>query len=218
MTPFKSVTGVVVPLARTNVDTDQIIPKQFLKSLKRTGFGDFLFDAWRYLDEGSLDKTANERKINHDFVLNQPDFQGASILLTLDNFGCGSSREHAVWALLEYGIRCVIASGFSDIFYSNCFQNGLLPVRLDKKTVDCLFDRVTENPGLSLTVDLETETIQFPDAEPIAFSVEPFRRHCLLHGLDEIELTLAHTDSIRAYEMKQKAVAPWLFVDLEKEH
>lgn len=214
MKPFTSLTGVVLPLALTNVDTDQIIPKQFLKSLKRTGFGDYLFDAWRYLDEGSLDKTMNERKINYDFILNQPAFQDARILLALDNFGCGSSREHAVWALEGYGIRCVIAPSFADIFHNNCFKNGLLPIILDKKIIKFLFEQIEKSPGLTLKVDLETETITLPN-KLINFNIEPFYKRCLLNGLDEIELTLAQADSIRAYEAKRKVVTPWLFTDIE---
>ncbi len=206
--------GLVVPLDRANVDTDAIIPKQFLKSVQRTGFGPNLFDEWRYLDHGEPGMDPRSRRPNPDFVLNQPRYQGASILLARDNFGCGSSREHAVWALQDYGIRVVIAPSFADIFYNNCFKNGVLPIVLDAATVDRLFEEVQAQPGYRLQVDLERQRITLPSGEEIAFEIDAFRRHCLLQGLDEIGLTLQHADEIRAYEERRRREAPWLFAEL----
>jgi len=211
MKPFTTLVGMVVPLDRANVDTDQIIPKQFLKSIRRTGFGENLFDAWRFLDEGSMGQTPNERKINRQFVLNQPRYQGASVLLARANFGCGSSREHAVWALDEYGIRCVIAPSFADIFFNNCFKNGLLPIVLDEKIVNKMFAEIDKNPGYAVTIDLPSQTVQLPDGSRIAFAIEANRKECLINGLDEIGMTLQSADVIRAYESKQRARRPWLF-------
>ena len=213
MQPFTKIVGRVAPLERSNVDTDQIIPKQYLKSIGRTGFGDNLFDGWRYLDEGAPGVTQNERRINHEFVLNRPCFQGASVLLAGANFGCGSSREHAVWALEEYGFRCIIAASFADIFYGNCFKNGVLPVVLDAGTISRLFAEVEGNDGYSLTVDLEAQTIVTPAGERFGFEVDAFRRHCLLNGLDDIDLTLADSSAIAAYEAGRRSRAPWLFVE-----
>ena len=214
MKPFRKLTGVVLPLERAHVDTDQIIPKQFLKSIGRTGFADNLFDAWRYLDEGQPGQTPNERQLNHEFILNQPTYQDAKILLALENFGCGSSREHAVWALAEYGFRCVIAPSFADIFHSNCYKNGVLPIALDAPVIQQLFARIKAAPGLSFTVDLEQERIQIAPDETIPFKIQPFYKNCLLQGLDEIALTLECADQIRAYEVKQQVRTPWLFADL----
>ncbi len=211
MEKFTKMTGIVAPLDRANVDTDAIIPKQFLKSVERTGFGPNLFDAWRYLDHGEPGMDNNARPINPDFVLNRPRYRGASVLLTRKNFGCGSSREHAPWALLDYGFRVIIAPSFADIFYNNCFKNGILPIVLDEATVGELFREVWAEEGCRLTVDLENQTIARADGRTIAFDIEPFRKHCLLQGLDEIGLTLQHADEIRAYERRRKAQAPWLF-------
>ncbi|GAB4168792.1 MAG: 3-isopropylmalate dehydratase small subunit [Geothermobacteraceae bacterium] len=211
MEKFTRLTGLVAPLDRPNVDTDAIIPKQFLKSIKRTGFGPYLFDEWRYLDHGEPGMDCTSRPRNPDFVLNQPRYQGASILLTRRNFGCGSSREHAPWALLDYGFRVIIAPSFADIFRGNCFKNGILPVELDEETVQRLFEQVEANEGYRLTVDLEQRRIETPTGEIIPFEVDEFRRHCLLEGLDEIGLTLQHADAIRAYEQRRKEEAPWLF-------
>ena len=197
MTPFTTHTGLVAPLDRANVDTDQIIPKQFLKSIKRTGFADALFAAWR-----------------HDpaFVLNQPRYQGASILLARKNFGCGSSREHAPWALIDYGFRCVVAPSFADIFYNNCFKNGLLPVVLSEAEVDGLFHDAAAFPGFRLVVDLDAQTVSTTDhAKTFRFEVDAFRKYCLLNGLDDIGLTLRHADKIREFEARRKAQHPWYF-------
>ncbi len=214
MEKFERLNGLVVPLDRANVDTDAIIPKQFLKSVQRSGFGPNLFDEWRYLDHGEPGMDPAGRRPNPDFVLNQPRYQGASILLARDNFGCGSSREHAVWALLDYGIRVVIAPSFADIFYNNCFKNGVLPIALDAATVDRLFAAVADNPDYRITVDLVRQRITLPDGEEIPFEIDAFRRDCLLAGLDEIGLTLQHADEIRAYEERRRREAPWLFVEL----
>ena len=201
--------GIVCPLDRSNVDTDQIIPKQFLKSIKRTGFGANLFDEWRYLDEGYPGQDNSKRPINPDFILNQPRYQGANILLARKNFGCGSSREHAPWALEEYGFRTVIAPSFADIFYNNCFKNGLLPIALDADIVDSLFKELTD--GYLLTVDLASQTITTPNGKTISFSVDENRKFRLLNGLDDIGLTLQYADEIRAYEVERAKRAPWLF-------
>ena len=210
MRPFREHAGVVAPMDRANVDTDQIIPKQFLKSIRRTGFGDNLFDAWRYLDEGAIGMNANERRLNHDFVLNQPRYAEASILLARHNFGCGSSREHAVWALLEYGIRCVIAPSFADIFATNSQQNGLLLVTLDAATVDALFAKVEAVTGFELRVDLPAQTIT-GEGFATRFEIEPQRKRLLTEGLDDIGLTLRHADAIRAFEAQHRRRAPWVF-------
>ena len=211
MKAFNTFTGIVVPLDRANVDTDAIIPKQFLKSIKRSGFGPNLFDEWRYLDEGQPDADNSQRPLNKSFVLNQQRYQGASILLARDNFGCGSSREHAPWALEDYGFRVIIAPSFADIFFNNCFKNGLLPIVLPEDTVDQLFKDVEAVPGYQLTVNLEKQAIEKANGEVVAFDVDVFRKHCLLNGLDDIGLTLQHTDDIKAYETKRKKEAPWLF-------
>jgi 3-isopropylmalate/(R)-2-methylmalate dehydratase small subunit len=205
MQPFVHLDGLVVPLDRANVDTDQIIPKQFLKSIKRTGFGPNLFDSWRYL------RSADERRPNPDFVLNFPRYQGASILLTRENFGCGSSREHAPWAMLDFGLRVVIAPSFADIFYSNSLKNGLLPVVLNTREADQLFRETEASPGYRLKVDLERQTVATPSGEQFEFAIEPFHKNCLLKGLDEIALTLEHAEEITAFETKRRAEQPWLF-------
>ena len=210
MTPFTVLTGLVAPLDRANVDTDQIIPKQYLKSIRRTGFGDYLFDAWRFEDEGDIGMTPNERTINRSFVLNQPRYQGAQILVAGPNFGCGSSREHAVWALSEYGFRCVIAPSFADIFHSNCFKNGLLPVVLPKETVDELMAGAADG-GFELTVDLPAQTVTLPDGRSIGFDIDPNRKRMLVEGLDDIGLTLAEADAIRRFETGHRQRMPWLF-------
>jgi 3-isopropylmalate/(R)-2-methylmalate dehydratase small subunit len=211
MNPFTRIDGLVAALDRPNVDTDAIIPKQYLKSVKRSGFGPNLFDDWRYLEPGEPGHDHSRRKLNPDFVLNQPRYAGAQILLGRENFGCGSSREHAVWALEDAGFRVVIAPGFADIFFNNCFKNGVLPVVLDAATMDRLFAEVVKTEGYRLQVDLEAQTITTPGGERIAFAVDGFRKYCLLNGLDDIGLTLQHADDIRAYEARRKQEAPWLF-------
>jgi 3-isopropylmalate/(R)-2-methylmalate dehydratase small subunit len=211
MEKFVRLNGLVAPLDRPNVDTDAIIPKQFLKSIKRTGFGVNLFDAWRYLDAGEPGMDNSGRALNTAFVLNQARYAGAQILLARENFGCGSSREHAPWALMDYGFRAVIAPSYADIFFNNCFKNGLLPVVLDAGAVDQLFREVEPAPGYRLTVDLDQQTVTTPAGTSFAFDIEPFRRHSLLHGLDEIALTLRHADDIRAFEAQRRADQPWLF-------
>jgi 3-isopropylmalate/(R)-2-methylmalate dehydratase small subunit len=211
MQPFRVLTGLVAPLDRANVDTDSIIPKQFLKSINRSGFGPNLFDAWRYLDRGEPGVENAKRPLNPEFALNQPRYRGAQILLARRNFGCGSSREHAPWALLDYGFRAVIAPSYADIFFNNCFKNGLLPVVLSEHDVDRLFHETAAFPGFSLTIDLERQTVAMADgAQVFGFDVEPFRKHCLLNGLDEIGLTLQHADEIRTFEAKHLAERPWL--------
>ncbi len=211
MDPFVTHTGLVAPLDRANVDTDAIIPKQFLKSIKRSGFGPNLFDAWRYLDQGEPGMDASKRPLNPEFVLNEPRYRGASILLARKNFGCGSSREHAPWALADYGFRALIAPSYADIFFNNCFKNGLLPIVLPESKVDRLFDDTRAFPGFRLTIDLAGQTIATADgALVIAFDVDPFRKHCLLNGYDDIGLTLQHADEIRAFEAKRLAEQPWL--------
>src|SRR3954470_23650916 len=203
--------GLVAPIDREHVDTDAIIPKQFLKSIKRSGFGPNLFDAWRYLDHGEPGKDDSKRPLNPDFVLNQPRYQGASILLARRNFGCGSSREHAPWALADYGFRAIIAPSYADIFFTNCFKNGLLPIVLPESQLDRLFADVAAFPGYKLTIDLDRQLISTPDGSlTFPFEVDAFRRHCLLNGLDDIGLTLEHADEIRAYEAKHLAAQPWL--------
>ena len=211
MEKFTTLTGIVVPLDRANVDTDAIIPKQFLKSIKRSGFGPNLFDEWRYLDHGEPDMDNSNRPLNKDFVLNKPRYRGASILLARDNFGCGSSREHAPWALEDYGFRVIIAPSFADIFFNNSFKNGLLPIVLDEEIVDQLFRETEAQEGYQLTVDLESQTISRPSGKTTSFDVDPFRKHCLLNGLDDIGLTLQHVADIKTYEEKRRQQAPWLF-------
>lgn len=211
MQAFTILDGLVAPLDRANVDTDAIIPKQFLKSIERTGFGENLFDEWRYLDHGEPGMDVSKRPVNPDFVLNQARYRGAEILLARRNFGCGSSREHAPWALYENGFRALIAPSFADIFYNNCFKNGLLPVVLDEDTVDTLFKQVEATPGYRLNVNLEAQTVTAPGGESYGFEVDAFKKHCLLNGLDEIGLTLQYSDEIRAYEARRREQAPWLF-------
>jgi len=211
MEKFAQLDGLVVPLDRANVDTDAIIPKQFLKSVKRSGFGPNAFDEWRYLDHGEPGMDNSKRPLNPDFVLNQPRYQGAQILLARENFGCGSSREHAPWALEDYGFRAIIAPSFADIFFNNCFKNGLLPIRLAAEQVDALFKAVEAAPGYRLKIDLERQTITAPDGTVYPFEVEAFRKHCLLNGLDDIGLTLQHVDEIAAFEAKHRAAQTWLY-------
>ncbi len=211
MRKFTQHTGIAAPLDRANVDTDMIIPKQFLKSIKRAGFGPNLFDELRYLDEGQPDQDCSGRPLNPDFVLNKARYQGTSVLLARENFGCGSSREHAPWALDDFGIRVVIAPSFADIFYNNCFKNGLLPIVLPEVQVDQLFREVEAAEGYELTVDLERQVVVTLAGEEFAFEVDAFRKHCLLNGLDDIGLTLQHADEIKAYEARRRQEAPWLF-------
>jgi 3-isopropylmalate/(R)-2-methylmalate dehydratase small subunit len=212
MQKFEKLTGLVAPLDRANVDTDAIIPKQYLKSIKRTGFGPTLFDDWRYLDPGEPGMDHSQRRINPEFVLNQPRYQGAQILLARDNFGCGSSREHAPWALVDYGFRAIIAPSYADIFYNNSFKNGLLPIVLGRDAVDQLFKECAATPGYKLTVDLVAQTVTSPSDTTFKFEIDAFRRHCLLNGLDDIGLTLQHVAEIKAYEERRRQEAPWLFV------
>ncbi|MGQ3053410.1 MAG: 3-isopropylmalate dehydratase small subunit [Roseateles sp.] len=202
--------GLVAPMDRDNVDTDAIIPKQFLKSIKRSGFGPNLFDEWRYLDHGEPGQDPASRKPNPDFVLNQPRYQGASVLIARSNFGCGSSREHAPWALQQYGFRAILAPSFADIFFNNCFKNGLLPIVMPASAMNQLFDEVKAFPGYLLVVDLPRQVVVKPDGAELPFDIEPFRKECLIGGLDEIGLTLQHTDKIRAYEAARIAAKPWL--------
>ncbi len=212
MRAFTLLDGLVVPLDRANVDTDAIIPKQFLKSIKRSGFGPNLFDEWRYLDHGEPGQDASKRPKNPDFVLNQPRYQGAQVLLARENFGCGSSREHAPWALEDFGLRALIAPSFADIFYNNCFKNGVLPIVLDAAIVDQLFRETEATLGYALHVDLERQTVTTPGGESFGFDVDAHRKYCLLNGLDDIGLTLQQADKIKAYEERRKMEAPWLFV------
>ena len=211
MDAFTHLDGLVLPLDRANVDTDAIIPKQFLKSIKRSGFGPNLFDEWRYLDQGEPGKNNENRPLNPDFVLNQERYQGATILLARENFGCGSSREHAPWALADYGFRCVIAPSFADIFFNNCFKNAILPVVFNEKIVDDLFSQVFSQIGFRLNVDLPEQTVALPGGQKLSFEVEPFRKHCLVNGLDDIGLTLEKAEAIKQYEQRRKTEAPWLF-------
>lgn len=211
MKPFTTLHGLVVPLDRANVDTDAIIPKQFLKSIKRSGFGPYAFDEWRYLDRGEPDMDCSKRPLTPDFVLNQPRYRGASILLARENFGCGSSREHAPWALEDYGFRAIIAPSFADIFYSNCFKNGILPIVLASDQVDRLFAEVDAHAGYRLEVDLGTQTVTTPAGERIRFDVDSEQKNRLLNGLDDIGLTLQFTEQIKAYETRRKSEVPWLF-------
>jgi 3-isopropylmalate/(R)-2-methylmalate dehydratase small subunit len=210
MQAFTLHTGLVAPMDRANVDTDAIIPKQFLKSIARSGFGPNLFDEWRYLDKGEPGQDAALRKPNPDFVLNQPRYSGASVLLCRQNFGCGSSREHAPWALEQYGFRALIAPSYADIFFNNCFKNGLLPIQLPEAVVSRLFDEVAAFPGYRLTIDLPRQVVVKPDGEEIPFEVQAFRKYCLVNGFDDIGLTLRHADKIRAFEAERLAKMPWL--------
>lgn len=211
MQKFSVETGIVIPMDRPNVDTDAIIPKQFLKSIKRTGFGPNLFDELRYLDEGKPDQDSSQRPENPDFVLNQARYRNASVLLARRNFGCGSSREHAPWALEDFGFRVIIAPSFADIFYNNCFKNGLLPVVLSEEVVEQLFRETEADEGYQLAVDLEAKTVTTPSGESFGFEVDDFRRHCLLNGLDDIGVTLEDADAIKDYEASRRQSAPWLF-------
>jgi 3-isopropylmalate/(R)-2-methylmalate dehydratase small subunit len=211
MQAFTQLNGLVAPLDRANVDTDAIIPKQFLKSIKRSGFGVNAFDEWRYLDHGEPGMDNSKRQINPDFVLNQARYQGASILLTRENFGCGSSREHAPWALEDYGFKVIIASSYADIFYNNCFKNGMLPIVLTADIVDTLFKQVAVTPNYKLQVDLAAQTVSTPSGEAFSFSVDAFRKHCLLNGLDDIGLTMQHQDKIKAFEARHQQAQPWLY-------
>ncbi|WP_319240533.1 3-isopropylmalate dehydratase small subunit [uncultured Propionivibrio sp.] len=211
MEKFNRLEGLVAPLDRVNVDTDAIIPKQFLKSIKRSGFGPNLFDEWRYMDVGQPGQDCSARPKNPNFVLNQERYRGASILLSRKNFGCGSSREHAPWALLDYGFRVILAESFADIFFSNCFKNGVLPIVLPANEVEALFQLVNVTPGFKLVVDLSAQTVVCPDGHTIPFSVDPFRKECLLNGWDDIGLTLRHADKIGEYEERRRAEQPWLF-------
>ena len=214
MMPLVKLTGLVAPLDRSNVDTDAIIPKQFLKSIRKTGFGPNLFDAWRYLDEGYPEQEVSARPKNPDFVLNQARYQGAEILLTRENFGCGSSREHAPWALGDFGFRVIIASSFADIFFNNCFKNGLLPIVLPKDSIDQLFLETNAQPGYRLVVDLTEQLVTTPTGMVLPFTVDEFRRYCLLNGLDDIGLTLLHQEDIKRYEQRRKQHEPWIFEEM----
>ncbi len=215
MQAFDIVTGLVAPLDRANIDTDAIIPKQYLKSVQRSGFGPNLFDDWRYLDHGEPGMDHSTRRLNPDFILNLPRYQGAKILLARANFGCGSSREHAVWALTDAGFRCVIAPSFADIFFNNAFKNGLLPLVLPDDVVELLFAEVAEQTGYHLTVDLPQQTVITPSQKRLTFRIDAARKQRLVEGLDDIALTLAHADTIRAYEDRRRQEAPWLFAPLE---
>ena len=214
MEAFKTVKGVVLPIDRSNVDTDAIIPKQYLKSVARSGFGANLFDEWRYLDHGEPGQEHSNRPINTDFVLNEKRYTGAEVLLARSNFGCGSSREHAVWALHDYGIKVIIASSFADIFFNNCFKNGLLPLVLSEDAIDVLFESIKDEPGYMLGVDLESQTIITPDGMQHSFDIESFRKYCLINGFDDIDLTLRHKKNISEFEATHKQRMPWLFEDI----
>ncbi|MPZ43500.1 MAG: 3-isopropylmalate dehydratase small subunit [Betaproteobacteria bacterium] len=211
MDKYQSREGLVVPLDRANVDTDAIIPKQFLKAIGRSGFGPNLFDEWRYLDHGEPGMDNGKRPLNPDFVLNQPRYRGAQVLVARENFGCGSSREHAPWALQDYGFTTIIAPSFADIFFNNCFKNGLLAIVLDARVVDQIIKEAQATPNYRLAVDLDSQTITTPGRQELRFDVDPFRKHCLLNGLDEIGLTLERADEIRAFEARHEAAQPWLF-------
>jgi len=211
MQKFIKVTGVVAPMDRPNVDTDAIIPKQYLKSIKRSGFGPNAFDDWRYLDPGAPDIDNSTRRVNPDFILNNAPYDASTILIARENFGCGSSREHAVWALEDFGFRAVIAPSFADIFFNNSFKNGMLPIVLDAEIVESLFMKVESKKGFEITVDLQKQVVITEDGEEYAFEVNAFRKHCLLNGLDDISLTLQHAEEIKSYEEKTKQTAPWLF-------
>ncbi|GDX53770.1 3-isopropylmalate dehydratase small subunit [Methylophilaceae bacterium] len=210
MKPFVTHTGILAPLDRANVDTDAIIPKQFLKSIKKTGFGPHLFDEWRYLDHGEPGMDLTQRKKNPDFVLNQDRYEKATILIARENFGCGSSREHAPWAIEDFGFRVILATSFADIFFSNCFKNGLLPILLPAETIDHLFDLTYSNKGYAITVDLENQSIILPSKEKISFQMDTFRKHCLINGLDDIGLTMQHSESIKAFEKTYYQKNSWL--------
>jgi 3-isopropylmalate/(R)-2-methylmalate dehydratase small subunit len=212
MKAFTTLNGLVCPLDRANVDTDAIIPKQFLKSIQRSGFGPNLFDEWRYLDHGEPGMDNSKRQVNPEFVLNFPRFKGAEVLLARENFGCGSSREHAPWALEDYGFRAIIAPSFADIFFNNCFKNGLLPIVLPADALDLLFQECEAQEGYRLTVDLAAQSVSTPSGKSFSFDITEHRKHCLLNGLDEIGLTLRHAEEIKAFEAKRKAEQPWLFV------
>ena len=211
MKPFTVLDGLVAPLDRPNVDTDAIIPKQFLKSILRSGFGPNLFDEWRYMDVGQPGMDNSGRPLNPHFVLNQPRYRGAQVLLTRENFGCGSSREHAPWAIEDYGFRALIGPSFADIFFNNCFKNGLLPIVLPAAEVERLFKQVEATPGYKLHIDLDAQTVATPDGHTLRFDIDPFRKECLLGGLDDIGLTLRHADTIREFEERRRAEQPWLF-------
>ena len=215
MKKFTELNGLVAPMDQSNVDTDQIIPKQFLKSIKRSGFGPNLFDAWRYLDEGEPGMDNSTRPLNPDFVLNKPEFKGASILLARRNFGCGSSREHAPWALEDFGFQALIAPSYADIFYNNCFKNGILPVILDEAIVARLFDEQQQTAGYSLEIDLENQCVKTPTGEQLPFEVDEFRKHCLLNGLDDIGLTLENESAIIEYEQQRQKEKGWLFAEMK---
>jgi 3-isopropylmalate/(R)-2-methylmalate dehydratase small subunit len=210
MKPFISYTGIVAPLDRANVDTDAIIPKQFLKSIKKTGFGPHLFDEWRYLDHGEPGMDMTQRKKNPEFVLNQPRYEKSTILISRENFGCGSSREHAPWAIEDYGFRAILAPSFADIFFSNCFKNGLLPIVLPTETIDDLFKAINKQEGYSLTIDLENQSVILPSNNKINFQVDAFRKHCLVNGLDDIGLTMQHSETIKAFEKSYYQKNSWL--------
>lgn len=211
MDKFEIFTGVVAPLDRSNVDTDAIIPKQFLKSIKRTGFGPYLFDEWRYMDHGEPDMDCTNRPLNTEFVLNDQRYSSAQVLLARENFGCGSSREHAPWALADFGFKVVLAPSFADIFFNNCFKNGILPIVLDDAVVDGLFGKAKGEQALEITVDLEAQELRLANGEVVSFEVDEFRKHCLLEGLDDIGLTLRHSDEIKAFEQQRREKAPWVF-------
>ena len=210
MKPFIIHTGILAPLDRANVDTDAIIPKQFLKSIKKTGFGPHLFDEWRYIDHGEPGMDLTQRKKNPDFVLNQAQYEKATILITRENFGCGSSREHAAWAIEDFGFRVILAPSFADIFFSNCFKNGLLPIILPGETIDHLFKSIYANKGYALTIDLENQFVVLPSNKKISFQVDAFRKHCLMNGLDDIGLTMQHSESIKAFEKSYYQKNSWL--------
>lgn len=210
MKPFITYTGIVAPLDRANVDTDAIIPKQFLKSIKKTGFGPHLFDEWRYLDHGEPGMDITQRQKNPEFVLNHPQYEKATILVTRENFGCGSSREHAPWAIEDYGFRAILAPSFADIFFSNCFKNGILPIVLPAETIDDLFKAIKKQEGYALTIDLENQSVILPSNNKINFQVDAFRKHCLVNGLDDIALTMQHSETIKAFEKNYYQKNSWL--------
>ena len=214
MEKFSNIRGIVAPIDRANVDTDAIIPKQFLKSIKRTGFGPNLFDEWRYLDIGEPGVSCDNRPLNNDFVLNQDRDQGSSILLTRNNFGCGSSREHAPWAIKDYGFRVLIAPSFADIFYNNCFKNGLLPIVLEESKIDDLFQSVHATPGFEMAIDLNNQKIQLSAGENISFNIDGYKKSCLMNGLDEIGQTMEKKEIIQSFERQHKKLSPWIFEDL----
>ena len=214
MEAFRTIKGVVLPIDRSNVDTDAIIPKQYLKSVARSGFGANLFDEWRYLDHGEPGQEHSNRPINPNFVLNEKRYTGAEVLLARSNFGCGSSREHAVWALRDYGVKVIIASSFADIFFNNCFKNGLLPLVLSEDVIDVLFQSIKDQPGYMLEVDLESQNIVTPDGAQYSFDIESFRKYCLVNGFDDIDLTLRHKKDISDFEVSHKQSMPWLFEDI----